>query len=238
MNENPKVLKEIKTKIDNLKVLLEEKTIKEIEKQTGSLPKERREFLENVNKEFGEISNLCAKSKNSEYINDKLGKLSWCIQDLSYSRRERRDSYVTDTSLIKDGEAIFLYIKRCLLEDKLENALSYLEKHGKNIDESKNKELIGISKIIEDLKNGKEVTNDMINGTRDYKSDEGNIEPVKLKEDLKKEISKWKSEKFSIWNVEFNTLETLMVQSGTDLNSDGYGKFMQKVFGRYMKKFC
>ena len=59
---------------------------------------------------------------------------------------------------------------------------------------------------------------------------------TKLKEELKKEISKWKSEKFSIWNVEFNTLETLMAQSGTDLNSDGYGKFMQKVMGRCMKE--
>lgn len=98
--------------------------------------------------------------------------------------------------------------------------------------------MIGIPKIIEDLKNGKEVTSDMINGTGNYEPNNDNIDPTKLKEELKKEISKWKSEKFSIWNVEFNTLETLMEQSGTDLNSDGYGKFMQKVFGRYMKKFC
>lgn len=97
--------------------------------------------------------------------------------------------------------------------------------------------MIGIPKIIEDLKNGKEVTSDMINGTVNYEPNNDNIDPTKLKEELKKEISKWKSEKFSIWNVEFNTLETLMVQSGTDLNSDGYGKFMQNVMGRYMKKF-
>ena len=95
--------------------------------------------------------------------------------------------------------------------------------------------MIGIPKIIEDLKNGKEVTSDMINGTGNYEPNNDNIDPTKLKEELKKEISNW-NKKFSIWNVEFNTLETLMVQSGTDLNSDGYGKFMQKVMGRYMKE--
>ena len=90
--------------------------------------------------------------------------------------------------------------------------------------------MIGIPKIIEDLKNGKEVTSDMINGTGNYEPNNDNIDPTKLKEDLKKGIS--------ILNVKINNLKTLMAQSGTDLNSDGYGKFMQKVFGRYMKKFC
>ena len=39
----------------------------------------------------------------------------------------------------------------------------------------------------------------MINGTGDYKSNDGNIDPIKLKEDLKREISNW-NKKFSIWN--------------------------------------
>ena len=111
------------------------------------------------------------------------------------------------------------------MKERLENALSYL-KDEKNIDESKKQELIRISKIIKDLKNGKEVTNDMINGTVDYKSNEGNIEPIKLKEDIKGGIS--------ILNIKSNTFETLMKQSVTDLNSDGYGKFMKNVMERYM----
>ena len=75
----------------------------------------------------------------------------------------------------------------------------------------------------------------MINGTGDYKSNNGNIDLIKLKEDIKRENSNWR-ERFSTWNVESNNLKTLMEQSGTDLNSDGYGKFLQKVMGRYMKK--
>ena len=208
--------------------------IKELEDKEGLLPVETGNFLKNVYKEFCRISDLCTKSKNSEYINNKLKKLNECMNDLSYGRK-LRDKDITDENLIKEGKAIFLDIKRCLLEDKLENALSYLEKNGENIDGFESEKLIGIPKIIEDLKNGKEVTSDMINGTGNYEPNNDNIDPTKLKEELKKEISNW-SKKFSIWNVEFNTLETLMVQRGTDLNSDGYGKFMQKVMGRYMKE--
>ena len=50
--------------------------------------------------------------------------------DLSYRLNIRYEDVtcVTDENLIKDAKDIFLDIKRCLLEDKLENALSYLEK--------------------------------------------------------------------------------------------------------------
>ena len=235
-NENHNVINEINEKIDDLKYFFSKEEIENFERREGLILREARKFLENVHKEFGEISDLCTKSKNSEYINDKLKKLKEYMNNLSYWRK-LRDKDITDENLIKDAKDIFLDIKRCLLEDKLENALSYLEKNGENIDGFESEKLIGIPKIIEDLKNGKEVTSDMINGTGNYEPNNDNIDPTKLKEELEKEISNW-SKKFSIWNVEFNTLETLMAQSGTDLNSDGYGKFMQKVFGRYMKKFC
>ena len=235
-NENHNVINEINEKIDDLKYFFSKEEIENFERREGLILREARKFLENVHKEFGEISDLCTKSKNSEYINDKLKKLKEYMNNLSYWRK-LRDKDITDENLIKDAKDIFLDIKRCLLEDKLENALSYLEKNGENIDGFESEKLIGIPKIIEDLKNGKEVTSDMINGTGNYEPNNDNIDPTKLKEELKKEISNW-NKKFSIWNVEFNTLETLMAQSGTDLNSDGYGKFMQKVFGRYMKKFC
>ena len=227
-NENQKVIEEIDKKIGCLKGLYSKEAILGLEKKRKRIfPMKIEKFLENVYEEFCEISYLCTQSKNPEYINDKLKKLNDRMYYLSYYR-DRRDVDVKDEDLIKEGEAIFLDIKRCLLEDKLENALSCLEKDGKNTYESKNKKLIGIPKIIEDLKSGKEVTSDMIKGTGDYGPNDGNIDLTSLKEDLKREIS--------ILNVKINNLETLMAQSGTDLNSDGYGKFMQKVMGRYMKE--
>ena len=60
---------------------------------------------------------------------------------------------ITDEDLIKEGKAIFLDIKRCSLEDKLENVLLCLEIK-ENIDDFESKELVGISKIIKDLKDG------------------------------------------------------------------------------------
>lgn len=55
--------------------------------------------------------------------------------DLSYRLNIRYEDVtcVTDENLIKDAKDIFLDIKRCLLEDKLENALSYLEKMEKTL---------------------------------------------------------------------------------------------------------
>lgn len=131
-NENPKILEKIKEQISNLKKLYSKEAIKEFEGQSESLPNEVREFLEEVYNDFDKIGNSCTQSKNSEYINDSLRKLTDSMHDLLYARRARKEDE-TDESLIKEGKAIFLDIKRCLLEDKLENALSYLEKMEKTL---------------------------------------------------------------------------------------------------------
>jgi hypothetical protein len=131
-NENPKILEKIKKQISDFKVVYSEEAIKSLGGKNGAIPEEAREFLKNVYEEFCGISDLCTKSKNSEYINDKLKKLNERMNNLSYWR-ETRDKDKTDESLIKEGKDIFLDIKRCLLEDKLENALSYLEKMEKTL---------------------------------------------------------------------------------------------------------
>ena len=126
-NENHNVINEINKKIDDLKYFFSKEEIENFERREGLILREARKFLENVHKEFGEISDLCAQSKYSEYINDKLEKLTKYMCDLSYRLNIRYEDVtgVTDENLIKDAKDIFLDIKRCLLEDKLENALSF-----------------------------------------------------------------------------------------------------------------
>ena len=74
-NENHNVINEINEKIDDLKYFFSKEEIENFERREGLILREARKFLENVHKEFGEISDLCAQSKYSEYINDKLEKL-------------------------------------------------------------------------------------------------------------------------------------------------------------------
>ena len=182
-----------------------------------NLSNEEKEILNEIANDATKICDLCEQSKNLGLINEELNSL---LEEISKKEIGNIE--------IKNAKGCISRIKYALLKDKLENALSYLEKNGENIDGFESEKLIGIPKIIEDLKNGKEVTSDMINGTGNYEPNNDNIDPTKLKEDLKKGIS--------ILNVKINNLKTLMAQSGTDLNSDGYGKFMQKVMGRYMKE--
>lgn len=135
-----------------------------------NLSSEEKEILNEIANDATKICDLCEQSKNLGLINEELNSL---LEEISKKEIGNIE--------IKNAKDFMNRIKCALLKEKLENALSYLEKNGENIDGFESEKLIGIPKIIEDLKNGKEVTSDMINGTVNYEPNNDNIDPNQVK---------------------------------------------------------